>query len=65
VDGAVASAGASHATIYIYHVGTAKLVDKLSHHHTVNVRDIHYDALTNRLASCSFDKSIKIYSQRP
>lgn len=59
---AVAAAGAAHAAVYVYHVGTAKVVAQLRGH-TVNVRSIFYDGETNRLASCSFDKSVKVYEQ--
>lgn len=55
-------AGAAHAAVYVYHLGTAKVVAQLKGH-TVNVRCIHYDPATNRLATCSFDKSVKVYEQ--
>lgn len=55
-------AGAAHAAVYVYHVGTAKVVATLRGH-TVNVRSIHYDPASNRLATCSFDKCVKVYEQ--
>lgn len=55
-------AGAAHAAVFVYHLGTAKVVARLKGH-TVNVRAINYDALTNRLATCSFDKSVKVYEE--
>eukprot|EP00879_Flechtneria_rotunda_P016409 GHRR01017168.1.p1 GENE.GHRR01017168.1~~GHRR01017168.1.p1 ORF type:complete len:125 (-),score=37.99 GHRR01017168.1:660-1034(-) len=54
------AAGASHAAVYVYHVGSAKVVKKLAGQHTVNVRDISYDHSTNRLATCGFDKTVKV-----
>ena len=45
----------------VYHVGSGKPVMKLSGHHKINVRDIHYDPESNRLASCSFDKRVVVY----
>lgn len=48
--------------VYVYHLGTAKVVAQLRGH-TVNVRAIHYDGSSNRLATCSFDKCVKIYRE--
>eukprot|EP00879_Flechtneria_rotunda_P024118 GHRR01025562.1.p1 GENE.GHRR01025562.1~~GHRR01025562.1.p1 ORF type:complete len:131 (+),score=41.17 GHRR01025562.1:293-685(+) len=59
-DGSYIYAGASHAAVYVYHVGSAKVVKKLAGQHTVNVRDISYDHSTNRLATCGFDKTVKV-----
>lgn len=56
------ASGAAHATVYVYHLGTAKVVAKLRGH-TVNLRALHYDVASNRLATCSFDKAVKIYEQ--
>ncbi len=57
-----AVAGAAHAAVYVYHVGTAKVVATLRGH-SVNVRALHYDAVSNKLVTCSFDKSVKVYEQ--
>lgn len=55
-------AAAANAAVYVYHLGAAKIVAQLRGH-TVNVRAIQYDAATNRLASCSFDKTLRILEQ--
>jgi WD40 repeat protein len=57
-----AAAGAAHAAVYVYHVGTAKVVATLRGH-AVNVRSLHYDAASNKLVTCSFDKTVKVYEQ--
>lgn len=54
-------AGAADASVYVYHTGSGKVVAKLIGHHKINVRDISYDSISNRLASCSFDKTVKVY----
>lgn len=57
-----ATAGAAHAGVCVYHVGTAKVVATLRGH-AINVRSLHYDAASNKLVTCSFDKSVKVFEQ--
>ena len=44
----------------MFHVGTCKVVAKLSAH-KVNVRDMSFDRERRLLATCSFDKTVKIF----
>ena len=46
--------------VHVFHVGSAKIVAHLTAH-KVNVRDLHYDASNNRLVTCSFDKTVKVF----
>lgn len=48
--------------VYVYHVGSAKVVAVLSGH-SVNVRDMAYDPTRNLLATCSFDKTVKVWGE--
>jgi hypothetical protein len=45
----------------VYHVGTGKLAARLEGRHRVNVRDLNVDWGRNLLATCSFDKSVKVF----
>ncbi len=47
--------------VWIHHVGSGKVVAKL-HNHQVNVRDLDYDTDRNILATCSFDKTVSIFT---
>ncbi|GAX79155.1 hypothetical protein CEUSTIGMA_g6595.t1 [Chlamydomonas eustigma] len=48
------------AEVWAFHVGSGKVVSKLAAH-KINVRDMNYDASRNLLATCSFDKSVRIF----
>ncbi len=52
--------GAAGAAVHVYETGSGKEVAVLRHHAT-NVRDIDYDPVQRLLASCSFDKTVKLY----
>ncbi|GIL73720.1 hypothetical protein Vretifemale_3848 [Volvox reticuliferus] len=52
------AAGAG-AQLCVFHLGSGRLVHT-SVHHKVNVRDLDYDPARNLLATCSFDKTVKI-----
>ncbi|KAK9832909.1 hypothetical protein WJX74_001562 [Apatococcus lobatus] len=55
-------AAAAAGWVYIFHVGSAKLVHKFKAHES-NTRGLSYDPQLNTLATCSFDKTVKIYAQ--
>lgn len=42
--------------------GTCKVAAQVASAHRINVRDLSYDATTNRLATCSFDKTVKCWT---
>ncbi len=46
----------------VFHLGSGRLVHS-ARHHRVNVRDVDYDPRVNRLATCSFDKTVKVYGE--
>ncbi len=48
--------------VWVFHVGTCKVVAKLQGH-KINVRDLVYDTQSRQLITCSFDKSLKVYGQ--
>lgn len=52
-------AGAAGGQVWVYHVGSGKVVAKLDVH-KINVRDMHMDTQRNILATCSFDKTVKL-----
>ncbi|KAG2493658.1 hypothetical protein HYH03_008173 [Edaphochlamys debaryana] len=52
------AAGAG-AQVCVFHLGSGRLVHR-SAPHRVNVRDLDYDPGRNLLASCSFDKTVKL-----
>jgi len=54
-------AAAAAGQIYVFHTGTGKVVSKFKAH-TQNVRWLDYDAERNLLISCSFDKTVKVFS---
>ncbi|GFR50819.1 hypothetical protein Agub_g13077, partial [Astrephomene gubernaculifera] len=43
----------------VFHLGSGRLLASWRHH-KVNLRDLHYDPQRNLLASCSFDKTVKL-----
>lgn len=54
-------AAAAGGRVFVFHVGSCKEVRQLSGH-KINVRDMHYDASRKLLATCSFDKTVKVWS---
>ncbi|KIZ03323.1 hypothetical protein MNEG_4639 [Monoraphidium neglectum] len=60
-DAAYVYASAENASVHVYHVGTGKLAARLEGRHRVNVRDLNVDWGRNLLATCSFDKSVKVF----
>ncbi|MEW5315289.1 MAG: hypothetical protein WDW38_006729 [Sanguina aurantia] len=54
-------AAAAGGTCIVFHVGSGKQVSTLPMPHRANVRSMHYDAERNLLATCSFDKAVKVY----
>ena len=59
-DGFYVYVAAVTAEVWVFHVGSCKVVSKLPAH-KINVRDLHYDPLSNRLLTCSFDKTVKVF----
>ncbi len=51
--------------VWVYHVGSGKVVAKLQGFHKVNVRDLDYDPERNLLVTGSFDKSVAVVEHRP
>lgn len=51
----------AEAAMYVMHVGSAQQVARIAGHHRINVRAIASDPHANRLASCSFDKTLRVY----
>lgn len=49
--------------VSIFHLGSGRLVAQLPGHR-INVRDLNYDPARNVLATCSFDKTVKLYVQQ-
>ncbi len=47
--------------VCIFHLGSGRQVAQLAGHHKVNVRDMHYDVPRSLLATCSFDKTVKLF----
>jgi hypothetical protein len=45
--------------VWVFHVGSSRVVCKLKAH-KINVRDLCYDTASNLLATCSFDKTVKV-----
>ncbi|PNG99211.1 hypothetical protein TSOC_015015, partial [Tetrabaena socialis] len=43
----------------VFHLGSGRLVHTVRHH-KINIRDIDYDPARNLLATCSFDKTVKL-----
>ncbi|KAL6764979.1 WD40-repeat-containing domain protein [Haematococcus lacustris] len=56
-------AGALGGQVWVYHVGSGKVVARLPVH-KINVRDLHYDPRRNLLATASFDKTVKVLGAR-
>jgi len=54
-------ASADGAAVHVYHVGTGKVVARLEGQHRVNVRDLDVDHGRNLLATCSFDKTVRVF----
>ncbi|KAL0056020.1 hypothetical protein WJX82_006755 [Trebouxia sp. C0006] len=54
-----AAAAAGH--VYVFHVGTTKVEAQLKAH-LKNVRALDYNAETNTLVTCSFDKAVKVFT---
>jgi hypothetical protein len=52
-------AGALGGHLYIYHVGSAKVVATVKVHDK-NVRGLDYDPIRNVLVTCSFDRTVKV-----
>ena len=55
-------AAAATAEVWVFHVGSGKVVAKLPAHR-INVRDLAYDGERNQLLTCSFDKTVKVFRQ--
>uniref|UniRef100_A0A061RI05 Uncharacterized protein n=1 Tax=Tetraselmis sp. GSL018 TaxID=582737 RepID=A0A061RI05_9CHLO len=53
-------AGAAGGSIWVFHVGTAKIVHKIRAH-SINVRHLEVDAPSRTLATCSYDKTVKLW----
>jgi hypothetical protein len=53
-------AAAAHGWVYVFAVGSAKVVGKFKAHEK-NVRGLAYDAAANALLTCSFDRSLKVF----
>lgn len=60
-DAAYAYASADGAAVHVYHVGTGKVAARLEGQHRVNVRDLDVDWGRNLLATCSFDKTVRVF----
>ncbi|KAL0031808.1 hypothetical protein WJX79_008498 [Trebouxia sp. C0005] len=54
-------AAAAAGTVYVFHVGTTKVEAQLKAH-LKNVRALDYNAETNTLVTCSFDKAVKVFT---
>ncbi|DBB06686.1 TPA: hypothetical protein ACH3X1_012194 [Trebouxia sp. C0004] len=54
-------AAAAAGTVYVFHVGTTKVEARLKAH-LKNVRALDYNAETNTLVTCSFDKAVKVFT---
>lgn len=52
-------AGSAGGHLYIYHVGSSKVVLSLKVHDK-NLRALDYDASENTLVTCSFDRTVKV-----
>ncbi|KAL3139799.1 hypothetical protein ABBQ38_004100 [Trebouxia sp. C0009 RCD-2024] len=54
-------AAAAAGTVSVFHVGTTKVEAQLKAH-MKNVRALDYNATTNTLVTCSFDKTVKVFT---
>ncbi|KXZ48732.1 hypothetical protein GPECTOR_25g316 [Gonium pectorale] len=54
----------ANAQLCVFHLGSGRLVATFRHHR-INIRDLHYDPDRNLLASCGFDKSVKLMRGPP
>ncbi|KAG2447223.1 hypothetical protein HYH02_007963 [Chlamydomonas schloesseri] len=52
-------AAGANAQLCVFHLGSGRLVHT-ARPHKINVRDIDYDPARNLLATCSFDKTVKL-----
>ncbi|GLC57139.1 hypothetical protein PLESTB_001191500 [Pleodorina starrii] len=52
-------ASGANAQLCVFHLGSGRLVLSTTHH-KVNLRDLDYDPDRNLLATCSFDKTVKL-----
>jgi WD40 repeat protein len=59
-DSSYVFAAGSGGQLLVFHVGSAKLVASLKAHGKA-LRDMDYDAAANVLATCSFDRSVKVF----
>ncbi|KAI8468292.1 MAG: quinon protein alcohol dehydrogenase-like superfamily [Monoraphidium minutum] len=60
-DSAYVYAAADGASVVVFHVGSGKVVARLEGRHRINVRDLDMDGARNLLATCSFDKSVRVF----
>ena len=60
-DSAYVYAAADGAAVFVFHVGTGRVAARLEGGHRVNVRDVHFDHARGLLATCSFDKTVRVY----
>lgn len=54
-------AAAARGGVYVYEVGSARVVATLAAHPSKNVRGLAYDGVNNLLLTCSFDRSVKMF----
>jgi hypothetical protein len=47
--------------VHVYHVGTGKVAARLEGFHRQNVRDLDVDGARNLLATCSFDRTVRVF----
>eukprot|EP00198_Chlamydomonas_reinhardtii_P000165 XP_001689500.1 predicted protein [Chlamydomonas reinhardtii] len=58
-DGNYIYAAGANAQLCVFHLGSGRLVHT-ARPHKINVRDVDYDPRRNLLATCSFDKTVKL-----
>ncbi|KAG2444485.1 hypothetical protein HXX76_001235 [Chlamydomonas incerta] len=63
-DGNYIYAAGANAQLCVFHLGSGRLVHT-AQPHKINVRDLDYDPRRNLLATCSFDKTVKLLGCPP